>query len=226
MSQNVSVLDSANTSQSVLISGNTSRALSNSTLISASSSAITSLNTRSNLELYEQHPAVAWDDLRVAANVTKPGSSSPTWTNTQGGLYSWGFSHAATNSVHFNVQMPHAYKEGSNITPHVHWQQLDTDTGHGVVWGLEYTWTNNAATEGSPTTIYVTGTTNSTQYYNHKNYFSAIVGTGKTISSMLVCRLFRLHTDPADDYPAVAILWEFDLHYQLDSVGSQNATSK
>jgi len=54
--------------------------------------------------------------------------------------------------------------------------------------------------------------------------FSAISGTGKTISSMLICRLFRDVSE--DDYNNDAAFLEFDIHYEINSVGSKTETVK
>ncbi len=64
---------------------------------------------------------------------------------------------------------------------------------------------------------------------SHKHHiagFDAISGTGKGISSMLICRLFRDVSDPNDTYGADAFVLEFDFHFQIDAPGSFQATSK
>ncbi len=45
---------------------------------------------------------------------------------------------------------------------------------------------------------------------------TGIVGTGKLISSMLICRVYR----PADTYNASVGLMEIDFHYQMCGTGS------
>ena len=55
---------------------------------------------------------------------------------------------------------------------------------------------------------------------------AGISGTGKTISSIFQFRLYRDGTDSADTYTGKAYLSEFDIHFEMDSNGSNTATSK
>lgn len=184
--------------------------------------------------------ATVWDDLRVAAVAAKLGGvKDPGFTvfltNGAGsqGVFLYWFDAAVEEELYFAVQLPHSYKEGTNITPHVHWvPKTNGAVGEVVSWGLEYAWANNGVTFGNTTIIY-TNTHNpadnplvaSRQY---KSFFAAIAGAGKTISSMLVCRLFRdaTATGLTDSYTDDAGLLEIDFHYEQDTVGSRTITGK
>ena len=63
------------------------------------------------------------------------------------GVYTYQFDNNTEEELFFAAQIPHAWKEGSNIYPHVHWYPTNTDTGN-VIWGLEYTWANVNGTFG------------------------------------------------------------------------------
>jgi hypothetical protein len=54
-----------------------------------------------------------------------------------------------------------------------------------------------------------------------------ITGTGKNLSSMLVCRLYRDATGSlaTDDYSDDAGLLEIDFHYQIERPGSRDEYS-
>jgi hypothetical protein len=57
--------------------------------------------------------------------------------------------------------------------------------------------------------------------------FTAIANGSHTISSMLVCRIFRNATDATDDtYDDDAGLLEIDFHYEADMVGSRGISTK
>jgi hypothetical protein len=56
--------------------------------------------------------------------------------------------------------------------------------------------------------------------------FPDISGTGLTISSMLVCRLYRDPADAEDTYSFDAGLLQMDFHYQTDSIGSKSPFTK
>ncbi|MFA5037701.1 MAG: hypothetical protein WC479_11060 [Candidatus Izemoplasmatales bacterium] len=173
--------------------------------------------------------ATVFDDLRTSGTSVKIGASAPdlvTFAPATTNLQLYGFDGINTSEqVFFAIQLPHSYKEGTNITPHIHWSPTTADAGN-VKWFLEYTWANNGVAFAAPTTITVTGAAGGTAWMHNKHYFSDIVGTGKTISSMLICRLYRNPADAADTYEHDAALLEFDFHYEMDSVGSQTASSK
>jgi hypothetical protein len=73
------------------------------------------------------------------------------------------------------------------------------------------------------TTIRAT-TTAVTSGDNDKHYiagFPSVDATGKKISSILMCRLFRNSTNAADTYGGNAALLSFDIHYEIDAIGSR-----
>jgi hypothetical protein len=53
-----------------------------------------------------------------------------------------------------------------------------------------------------------------------------VLGTGKQISSMLICRVFRPGGTAADTYGANVGLLELDFHYQLCGNGSATEMAK
>jgi len=55
---------------------------------------------------------------------------------------------------------------------------------------------------------------------------TGIDGTGKTLSSMLICRLYRDPADAADTYPQDVAFLQFDVHYEIDSLGSETEYGK
>jgi hypothetical protein len=164
-----------------------------------------------------------WDDLRVSATSVAAGGSAPGFETFLGTTKTYLFDKTGDEEVHFNIQLPHSYEEGTDIIPHVHWTPVDTDTGD-VVWALEYTWQNEDGTFPATTTITTADDADGTAYKHQQADFAAITGTGKTISSMLVCRLYR--DVSADDYDNDAAFLEFDLHFRKDSRGSGTATAK
>lgn len=167
------------------------------------------------------------DDLRVPITSTeKDGVDQPGMKkfidNGSGstGVYSYYFDPDKTEELFFVVQMPHSWKEGTDISPHVHWS-AETDVGSDkVTWGLEYTWSNIGSTFSNTTII-----TNSdpdptvgtvTAYEHAMTDIGTIVGTGQTVSSLLICRVFRDGSNSADTYPNDAVLFEIDFHYEID----------
>lgn len=171
--------------------------------------------------------AVVYNDFRVPATTAKSGGSGvPPFSQVPGlgNIYQHFFQDISVagneQSLYFNIQMPHDWKHGSPIYPHVHWIPSTTDAGT-VRWGLEYTWVNIDGTYAPSTTIHGQETISNNQ---HKHIMTAINSaamdaTGKEASSMILCRIFRNSSNAADTYTEDAILLEFDLHYQVDRMG-------
>ena len=185
------------------------------------------------LRLYGE--ATQWTDLRVSANSTKKGGSKePTFTKildngaSSQGVFAEAFSASTEEELYFEVQMPHGWKVGSDIEAHVHWlPNVAATVTDKVSWGLEYTWSNVGDTFGNTTII--SGDTiahGSTAVANSHciTELGDIDATGKTLSSMLMCRVFRDATGSlgTDDYASLASLLEIDFHYQIDALGSKS----
>ncbi len=177
--------------------------------------------------------ATRWDDLKVpVTSLKEKGINIPNWDPFIGGTYTYWFkketSASNENELFFTVQMPHAWKEGSNIFPHVHWT-ADANIGTSKVeWGLEYTWANPGSVFGAIGTILVDtpvaalGTVN-VAFKHVISSFPEIAGSGKTLSSILMCRLFRKSRSGSNDtYSGKAALLEIDFHYEIDSDGSRD----
>lgn len=185
--------------------------------------------------------ATVWNDLMVFPDATtKGGSNPPEWGTTfmknaggtSKGVYLWMFAPNQEEELHFTVQIPHDYKLGSDIYPHVHWTTaVGTPSGTNVVWGLEYTL---IAVGGSfPNTVTILSGTlipecnpPSGTGQHLITPFSAISGTGLGISSVMVCRLFRAVGDPSDIFPNAVGLLGFDIHYEQDTQGSRDQWTK
>lgn len=168
--------------------------------------------------------AVVWDDLRVPVESTsKGGTKDPDFgqflnngSGSQGVFIQW-FSSTSEEELYFTVQLPHSYKVGSDIQAHVHWVTKEAGTGN-VQWGLEYSWANIDDTFSNTTII--TGTeSNPVVKYHYMTDLGIIDGTGKSYSSMLVCRIFR--DASSDSFNQDAGLLEIDFHFQVQSFGTE-----
>ncbi|HPE55410.1 MAG TPA: hypothetical protein P5514_04085 [Bacteroidales bacterium] len=171
--------------------------------------------------------AIVWDDARVPVTATTRGGSrdpdiSKFKDNGSGsqGVFIYYFSAYSEEELYFTLQLPHSYKPGSDLEPHVHWVPSNTSGGgDNVSWGLEYVWGN--VNEDFPTnTTIITGTSAvPTSYKQTICDLGTIDGTGKKRSSMLVCRIYR-NVNGSDDYNSDAGLLEIDFHFQKDSEGT------
>jgi hypothetical protein len=92
---------------------------------------------------------------------------------------------------------------------------------------LEYSWADDEdSTFPANATISVTDAASGTAWQNQLANFAAISGTNKTIQSTFVFRVFRDPADAADTYASDAGFLVFGVHFQQDTVGSRQITTK
>lgn len=185
-----------------------------------------------------------WDDLMVAVLSAKPGVANPPafdkWKEALGGstgVYLYFFPPNVEDDLFFAVQMPHCWKVGTDIYPHIHWIPKTTADGNPanqkVVWGLEYAWANIGETFPTNTLIvtasdHLPADANVVAGKHYLTPFTPITpgAAQDEISTMLICRLFRKSADGADNYEGDAGILQFDIHYQIDTMGSRKETEK
>jgi len=184
--------------------------------------------------------ATAWNDLMVSPNTAKnSGTNVPGWTEfATTNIFTWTFQDGSLREVAFSVQLPHDYKEGTTIYPHVHWAPMTTATTNRVKWVLDYQWINinSTFTDATSTNIsgyLVIGDTGFPSVSLAKKQHaitplgSGITGTGKTLSSILICRLYRDGADATNDtYTDNAAMLGVDFHYEVDGFGSRTEFEK
>lgn len=169
----------------------------------------------------------AWEDLRFPASaVNPPGQvSDPDFDTTNG---TWLFAASGTEVIFLIAQLPHSYREGTSLKPHVHWYKTTSASGN-VMWQLDYKKfpigeVGDAAFTALTKSTVITGTPDGDTAQEHLiTAFSAIDMSGSQISDMLIMKVSRLGGDAADTYGADCALMEFDLHFQQDSFGSTTA---
>lgn len=171
-----------------------------------------------------------WDDLRTPVNAIKLSNTKPpTWTAYKGSEV-LAFSDQATAGneefIFFSVQMPHNYKEGTAIYPHVHFVPED-NTGGNVRWQFTYSWASYGQAFPTEQAVYVNAACGNVTDVHRMGDFGAIVGTNQTISSMLLCQIKRNSSNAGDTYNGKsAYLLEFDIHYEIDGFGSKEIATK
>lgn len=170
--------------------------------------------------------ATNWNDLNLSINSLAVGATAPAnWTITGTSLVIKAFSGSGpAESAHGSLEILHDYKEGSDITPHIHWCPTTTASGD-VRWQLEYAWVDNG-TISTSTTIGVTVAANGVVGKEARTNFPAISGTGRHIGSRFVFRLFRDPAHVADTYGDAAGAFDFGIHYERDTIGSRLITTK
>lgn len=170
----------------------------------------------SNGELRLYGDATQWDDLKFPANTIRQGSTSkPDFDVTNLGLL---FPQNDNTEIAYMIaQMPHEWMIESNLSPHIHYVQ---DEAQEPVFKIDYRWYKNGS---DPTGSFTTITANTFVFtYTSGSIiqivsFPNISATGiDTVSSILDIKLYRDDNIVSGDI----LVKEFDIHYQVDSLGS------
>ncbi len=171
--------------------------------------------------------ATVWDDQQVdISSVRLPVSGAPTWVAYKGGQV-LSFSGSQDNVIYFTAQLSHRIKTGSNIEFHIHYVPEDNTAGNAR-WVFTHSWSNAGAAFPSETTvIQLLATPEITDQHVLGDIATTITGTGKTISSILICSLTRTGTHGDDTYDSKAIyLTALDFHFEIDTAGSRQENVK
>jgi len=177
------------------------------------------------------HMPVTWTDLVPLPTTSGPGSAAPSFSVYTGVLRAYEYVGTGPTVKDFNYgfQFPHGWKEGSTVSPHLHLYIPDLLVGGNIRFYLDYNWANIGATGAeSVSTIFgdLVRANNAGIAQNALLEFPNIVGTGKTLSSMLMTRLYRDAADAADTFEGSVWLKSIDVHYQQDAMGSNQEYSK
>lgn len=164
-----------------------------------------------------------WDDLRFPfQQAVRAALIKPDYDEVNIGLLFP--QNVVTEYVLMIAQMPHSYKIGSDVSPHVHYVQTVAAV---PTFTLEYRWYDLGDTIPAFATIQTTTTPVVTTAYSatrhQKLSFPDITGAGITgISSIIDMKLYR------DDNVVVGdiLFKELDIHYILDSIASEFPGSK
>lgn len=119
---------------------------------------------------------------------------------------------------YFNVQMPHRWKAGTVIYPHVHYK-YETAVGTPK-FKLKYKWANTNKKTGGWKWYpmeQTTGTTNGTVQMSY-NSAGGISGAGKELSSILLIQLYL------SGNPTNVNAYQFDIHIEIDKLGTNDVT--
>ena len=172
--------------------------------------------------------ATNWNDINKSLLPLSTGANVPTIIAVNGAAYLKvrAFNGVGTvNELGEGCEILHDYKEGTDITPHLHWAATTADAGN-VKWNLAYMWVNRDGTFTGETIISATVAASGVDWKEQRTNFPAISGAGKTIGGRFQFVLFRDPSDAADTYAADAAAFDFGIHYERDTIGSRQITIK
>ncbi len=173
-----------------------------------------------------------WDDLRMPLTNTylTPTKSEPEFEDTGDGIFAFAFDtgNDSTESLHFIAQLPHNYKEGTDLEAHIHWMPSSTNTDD-VVWKLFYKTFPEGHAVSAITALdsaRVVVAANGTALSQQETELATIDGTNLKISGMIIGNITRLGDAADDDFSGIVYGLEFDFHYEIDAPGSTHEEGK
>lgn len=167
-----------------------------------------------------------WDDIIIPGVALTGGASAPDLVTFQGAIQLWTFDGVNTTEEVFGVfEIPHDYKEGSLLRPHIHWAPYNGNGGN-VKWQMSYTIASKDSVFPSASNITAVGAAGTSALAHKATEFDTIVGTNVKIGDIIAFRLFRDPTDSSDTYGSDVFLLSVGVHYQIDSTGSVNVFTK
>lgn len=162
-----------------------------------------------------------WDDLRFPLTRNKQGQNDkPDYDFTNMGLLFP--QNDATEIVYLTFQMPHSWKLASSIEPHIHYVQ---DEAQQPVFKIDHRCFSN---NSDPTIAFSTITCSDFAFTYTSGSLLQIIGcptvsmVGIGLSGICDFKIYR------DDNVVVGdiLAKEFDIHYEIDSIGSVDEFSK
>jgi hypothetical protein len=171
-----------------------------------------------------------WDDLKITSPLLTPRPSAPSF------IYFKDLSRipefAVGNELGFQTQMPHKYKEGSEIHLHIHWTPHTrgvAENGSIINWRIDLSIANINEVFPSGSTYDLTSTCDGVNDKHQYQEASTVISIPTlTISHILIGKIYRAAgdtwiTNTAGNRPA---LMEIDFHYQINTPGSKEAMTK
>lgn len=179
-----------------------------------------------------------WDDVRFPLSSASGATVKPPSLKqfrrdagaTTDGIYLYAFENEAVagneEELFGTIQMPHSWKMGSAIEPHLHFSvTASSGTGNDtVVFGLEYSCGAIAGT--FPTTTIVKSTTTVTAPFGHAYADFPMISVPSGLSSICGFRIYRNSSSVQDNFTGDVYALEVDFHVLRNSLGSRQELIK
>jgi len=183
--------------------------------------------TDKTIELQE----TVYRDINMAGYLlTRPTSNQPdivSFVDENGDdttIETYGF--GTGEKVHGGFELQHDYAEGTDLVFHVHWQGVTAPSGtDNVQWRLNYILMRDGETLNAAVEIDSPDTPIDTRYSTERTDFTAITGTNFKIGDQFMFTLTRT-TATANEYAGDALIATAGIHYEVDTIGSRQITTK
>jgi len=183
--------------------------------------------------------ATVWDDLRFSVTGAKIDNASTRYEHDvfNGGINFHADARYTNEPVSMVGQMPHGWKLGSTIYPHIHWLQPSADEPNwlllykvmtpGEAGAVEVNYNNHTKViKDHVEFTYTAGV------LNQETFFPPITMVGCGLSCVIHFVLFRDTANAsglfagADPSALDEVVQEFDVHFEMNSVGSSQEDEK
>lgn len=190
---------------------------------SGKGSPLTYAEMDANLSQFDTKTKDGWADI-VAELYTRAGVNSPNTTNFRNGIWLYEFDPTVTMEAFANFHIPHSYKVGTMLYPHMHFSVQSNNSGV-VRWGFEWTYarrhdSSGTITFGATQTLYKDFTIAANSAYTHfvaeVDNLAGIPSTDVEVDGMILMRIFRDPTHPNDTFPDSVFGITADIHHETD----------
>lgn len=170
-----------------------------------------------------------WDDIRIVPSAFDfAGNADPANVSVTFGGRAWRlYEFADQDECFVTVQMPHGYKRGSVLRPHVHWTpgaRGNEEAGKSVGWKVDIACAKLNAAFANLATVDLTSTltaeaVDGQHVIGPAANFTPPADFGE--SGMLLVRLYRDGgTWAGTATGSLPLLLELDIHFEMDKIGS------
>lgn len=177
-----------------------------------------------NLTLLETRTGDGWFD-NVSQLYLRDTTDSADPSPFVGGISLRRFIPNEMREAFAEFHIPHTWKPGTMMYPHVHFTILSNDSGT-VRWGFEYMWARTNSSSGfftypsSTTTIYIEqaipANSSRVHFVCEAAQGQGLDGTNMEVDGMILARLFRDGAHPNDTFESDVFGITVDLHTEID----------
>lgn len=173
------------------------------------------------------HDIVVWDDIIISPATLSGGNTRPDRITLVSNIDAYGFNgDNTTEEMSGTTEIPHDYKEGTDLRPHIHWCPSDTSVGD-VKWQLEIAVAGVGETFVLDAIDSVVVASDQVDRKHQVVEFDNVMdGTNFKIGDVIAIRLFRVPSDSEDTYGSDAIFLSLGFHYEIDGDGSRGIFTK
>lgn len=175
--------------------------------------------------------ATVWKDIQYSISSGKVGAANvPTWSTFISPMSEYTF--AVNDTIDLGSQeIIHEYKEGTDLTPHIHWvlNGAAGGTARKIQWQIDYTWCvpGSSTWTTSSKTVEITTAASAADKTHYLSNFPVISGTGVTIGTQLKIKLTRIAKSAGGSDPTGnPFVLQVGVHVECDTTGSRTISSK